>query len=257
MASDAIALGLAAFAAWLSSKPPSRRHSYGMLRAEIVAALVNSLFMLVVVGTVVMAAIDRLQNPRTVDAPIVMLIAFIGLVVNLIVAWVLMRGEQSMNVRGALLHVFGDLLGSVAAIISGVVIYFTGWMLIDPLLSIAICGLILVSTLRLLKEVLNVIMEGVPLHIDYERVGKAMAGVDSVVSVHDLHIWTLASGKIALSAHVVLRDMGDWQTVLHATQHVLHDDFDIEHITLQPELVAADVFVPVSEIGKLDDSKLS
>lgn len=235
MFTDASALGLAAFAAWLAKRPPSHRHSYGLVRAEIVAALINSLFMIIVVVGIIIAAIDRLQEPRDVSGGTVMVVAFIGLLVNLAVAWVLHRGEQNLNTRAALLHVMGDLLGSVAALIAGVVIYYTGWTTIDPLLSLLICALILVSSLRLLREVLHVIMEGVPFNLDLPEVGQTMAAVDGVESVHDLHIWSVSSGTIALSAHVVIRDASQWQALLAQLQTVLHDRFEIHHTTLQPE----------------------
>jgi cobalt-zinc-cadmium efflux system protein len=235
MASDSAALGLAAFAAWLATRPPSSRHTYGLVRAEAVAALFNGLFMLVVVASIVWAAIGRFQQPEQVEGGTVILVAFIGLVINIVVAWVLSRGEQNLNTRGALLHVMGDLLGSVAALISGVLIYYWGWHWTDPLLSLLICILILASTLRLLREVLRVMMEGVPLHINSKKVGELMAAQSEVQSVHDLHIWTLASGQQALSAHVVIADMQAWPRVLRAQQQLLNDEFHIEHITLQPE----------------------
>lgn len=235
MFTDASALGLAAFAAWLAKRPPSHRHSYGLVRAEIVAALINSLFMIVVVVSIIIAAIERLQEPRAVSGGTVMVIAFIGLLVNLAVAWVLHRGEQTLNIRAALLHVMGDLLGSVAALIAGIVIYYSGWTTIDPLLSLLICALILASSLRLLREVLHVIMEGVPFELDLPEVGQTMAAIEGVDSVHDLHIWSITSGAIALSAHVVIRDASQWQTLLAQLQAVLHDRFEIHHTTLQPE----------------------
>ena len=145
------------------------------------------------------------------------------------------RGEQTLNIRAALLHVMGDLLGSVAALISGIVIYYSGWTTIDPILSLIICALILVSSLRLLREALHVIMEGVPFDIDLPQVGQTMATVDGVESVHDLHIWSIASGTIALSAHVVMKDASHWQAVLSQLQTMLHDRFGIHHTTLQPE----------------------
>ena len=250
MFSDAAALGLAAFAAWLAKKPPSSRHSYGMLRAEVVAALVNSVFMLAVVTNIVIAAIGRVQNPHAVNGEVVIWIATTGLLVNVFVAWLLMRGEQTLNVRGALLHVLGDLLGSVAALVSGIVIYFWSWTIIDPILSILICLLILGSTLRLLREVLNVIMEGVPLHLDLEKVGRAMAARENVCSVHDLHIWTLASGKVALSAHVVIGDLNQWREILQDVSQFLHDEFDIDHATLQPETAFRQVVISLEEVEK-------
>lgn len=244
MVSDATALGLAALAARIARRPPSTRHSYGLGRAEVVAALVNSLFMVAVVTLIGFAAIERLQQPVAVHGGAVIAIALAGLAVNVLVAWVLSRGERTLNSRAALLHVLGDALASVAALTAGAVIYFTGWTPIDPLLSLFICALILVSVIRLLREVLHVIMEGVPPYLELRDVGRAMAGVSGVGSVHDLHIWTLSSGNVVLSAHIVIASMTHWDDVLLALRRLLHERYGIDHVTLQPELPAA-VRVPV------------
>jgi cobalt-zinc-cadmium efflux system protein len=236
MLSDSTALGLAAFAAFIAQRPPSRRHSYGLGRAEVVAALVNALFMLAVVTGIVIGAVDRLLEPAPVAGGLVMLIAGAGLIINIVVALLLARGEQSLNTRAALLHVMGDLLGSIAALIAGAVVYFTGWTPIDPILSLLICALLLYTSLRLLREALHVLMEGVPGHLDLQQVGRTMASQAGVVSVHDLHIWTLSSGREALSAHVVIADLHQWQRTLSDIQRVLGQEFHIDHITLQPEL---------------------
>lgn len=235
MFSDMTALGLAALAAWVARQPPSPRHSYGLARAEAVAALFNGSLMVAVVIGISWHAVQRLQAPSPVDSGIVIVIAAAGLAINLIVFRLLHASEKSLNVRAALLHVLGDLLGSAAALASGIVIYFTGWNAIDPILSFLICALILMSSLRLLREVLHVIMEGVPHYLDLRQVGAAMAGLPGVKEVHDLHIWTLASGRVALSAHVVIHDMSQWDNQLAELQHLLHERFDIEHVTLQPE----------------------
>ncbi|RMD71268.1 MAG: cation transporter [Gammaproteobacteria bacterium] len=235
MVTDATALGLAALAAWIARRPPSPRHSYGLGRAEVLAALLNALFMLALVAGITVAAIRRLQHPQPVMGEAVMAIAALGLAINLAVAWTLSRGEQTLNVRAALLHVLADLWGSVAALLSGAIIYFTGWTPIDPLLSFLICLLILYSSLKLLREAVHVLMEGVPLHIDLAQVGRAMAGVEGVLSVHDLHIWSLSSGKVALSAHVVLDDLSRWPRLLPRLQNLLRERFGIDHVTLQPE----------------------
>lgn len=237
MLSDALALGLSAFALWISKRPPSVRHSYGFVRAEIVAALLNGMFMLLVVLGIGIEAIKRLQEPQAIAGGAVMAIAAVGLVVNLIVMLLLTRGEQNLNIRGAMLHVMGDLLGSVAALTAGAVIYFTGWTQIDPILSFVICALILYSTSHLLREAVHVLMEGVPTHIDLAIVGKSMAEMPGALSIHDLHIWTLASGRLALSAHVVVKDMVQWALLLNRLRAMLHDRFSIDHVTLQPELV--------------------
>lgn len=235
MVSDATALGLATVAAWISRQPPSARHSFGLVRAEVVAALFNSLFMLLVVASIVWHAFQRLQNPQPVNGELVMLIATLGLIVNIIVATLLHRGEQTLNIRAALLHVMGDLLGSVAALVAGVVIYFTAWWPIDPLLSLLICALIMWSSLRLLRDVLHVIMQGVPAAIDLGEVEQTIKQIDEVDSVHGLHIWTLASGTVVLSAHVVMHDLHAWEAVLAEIQALLQRRYGITHVTLQPE----------------------
>jgi cobalt-zinc-cadmium efflux system protein len=239
MFSDAVALGLAALAAVISRRPPSARHSYGLMRAEVIAALLNGLLMLAVVLGIVIEAIRRIQQPQPVSGLTVIGIASGGLVINVIVALALSRGEHDMNTRAALLHVMGDLLGSVAALMAGAVIYFTGWTPIDPILSLAICALILYSTLRLLRDALHVLMEGVPRHLDLNTVGHDLARVPGVVSVHDLHIWMLSTGMPALSAHVVLERMTDWTDMLDQMRNQLHERYGIDHVTLQPEIAVA------------------
>ena len=236
MISDATALGLAALAAWVAQRPPSARHSYGLGRAEVVAAVINSLFMVMVVAAIAFAAFLRLQSPTPVKGGTVIGVALAGLVINLAVAWFLSRGERTLNTRAALLHVMGDLLGSLAALTAGTVIYFTGWMAIDPLLSLFICALILYSAVRLLREALHVIMEGVPPDLDLRTVGQAMAAAQGVISIHDLHIWTLSSGKVILSAHVIISEMKHWEAALAALREIIHERFAIDHVTLQPEL---------------------
>ena len=235
MVTDSASLGLAAFAVWLARRPPSRRHTYGLGRVETLAALLNVLFMVLVVVGISVAAIRRFLEPALVNGEAVTLVAVVGLLINVGVAWLLMHGEQTMNTRGALLHVLGDLLGSVAALVSGAVIMYTGWMLIDPLLSLLICLLVLVSSLRLLREVLRALLEGVPAHLSVDRIGQALAAVPGVSSVHDLHIWTLSSNRVALSAHLVVETLASWSEVLAAAQHVLAHE-GIAHATLQPEL---------------------
>jgi cobalt-zinc-cadmium efflux system protein len=235
MVTDGASLALAAVAAWLARRPPSRRHTYGLGRAEALAALVNTLLMVGVVAAIAAAAVGRFLSPVPVRGDLVTWVALIGLGVNLGAAWLLMGGRSNINVRGALLHVLGDLLGSVAALVSGVVILYTGWTPVDPVLSLVIAGLILVSSLRLLREALHALLDGVPLDLELSAVGTAMAAVEGVRSVHDLHIWSLSGETRALSAHVVLRRMDDWGGVLARLRTLLAQLFHIDHITLQPE----------------------
>lgn len=235
MVNDALALVIAAAASWVSRRPVSPRHSYGLGRAEFLAALVNSLGLLVLVMWISVSAVQRWQTPQAVQGEAVSLTAALGLLINIGVAWLLFRGEQNLNTRAALLHVMGDLLGSVAALIAGVVIVFTGWTPIDPLLSLAISALILVSSLRLLRQALHGIMEGVPLHLSLEEIGQEMACVPGVVSVHDLHVWSVASEEIMLSAHLTVADLAHWEGVLAESRKRLLARFGIDHVTLQPE----------------------
>ena len=241
MLTDAVALLIAALAARVALMPPSARHSYGMARAELVAAFVNAAFMLTVVGMLVVEGIARLLDPVEVEGTTVAVVAGAGLVLNLGVAWMLSRGGRDLNVRAALLHVVGDALGSVAALVSGVVVMLTGWTRIDPALTFVIAGLIGFSSIRLAREALHGLMEGVPFHLSLPEIGKAMAGVPGVLSVHDLHVWSISSERVALSAHVVLGGMDQWNGVLAGLRTLLKARFGIEHITLQPE--TADVTV--------------
>ncbi len=238
MVSDSTALGLAFLAAWIARRPPSATHTYGFGRLETLTAFTNGILMIAIVVAIVVSAIERLLHPQPVQGGAVMIVAALGLLINIAVLLVLSRGEQTLNTRGALLHVMGDMLGSVAAILSGAVIYFTGWMPIDPILSMLICALILLSSINLLRESLHVILEGVPTHLHLRDVGAAMAQVPSVLSVHDLHIWTMGNGQPALSAHVVIGDMAQWPDILAQQLHMLEEHYHVEHVTLQPELRA-------------------
>lgn len=235
MITDSSSLAVGALAAWLAARPASHKHSFGFQRAEVLGALFNVVFMFAISIAVVVSAIQRLQYPQSVSGGIVMVIALIGLGINVTIAWILMRGERTLNVRGALLHVIGDLLGSVATLVAGIVILLSGWMPIDPLLSLFVALLILISAGRLLREILNVLMEGVPRGIDAAGVSTAITSVSGVRAVHDLHIWSLSSSSQALAAHVDVQSLSDWPTILPSVQKLLREQFNIDHSTLQPE----------------------
>jgi len=237
MFSDATALAIAVVASRIALRPPGSKHTYGFARAEIVAAFVNGLLLLAIVVVIFVEAIRRLQNPQPVSGAGVMFVAALGLLVNFGVLYLLGHGERNLNTRAATLHVLGDLIGSVAALTAGAVIYVTGWKPIDPLLSIVISVLILVSTVRILREALHVLMEGVPVDIDLADVGNALAEIEGVHSVHDLHIWTIASGQIALSAHVDLDELESWPAMLEKMRSLVWSRFRIDHVTVQPETV--------------------
>lgn len=252
MVTDSVSLGLAAIAARLARRPASEKLSFGFGRVEVISAIVNAMFMLLIVGGIVYSAVQRFRDPPEVQGLMVLIVAAIGLLVNISVAWILSRGERTINVRGAMLHVMGDLLGSIAALTSGAVILATGWTPIDPLLSLFISLLILASAVRLLLEAFHVVMEGVPPEIDLAEVGHSMARVHGVRSVHDLHIWRLDSHTIALSAHVIVDNLGAWEPVLRGLKKHLADDYGIDHITLQPETVE-EVKFPVETLRRYTD----
>jgi cobalt-zinc-cadmium efflux system protein len=234
MLTDSASLALAAVALWLSRRPPSPRHTYGLGRVETLAALVNVLLMVAVVAAIAVVAIRRILVPVAVNGEAVTIVAIVGLAINIGVAWLLMKGEQTMNTRGALLHVLGDLLGSIAALLAGAVILYTGWTPIDPLLSLLICAIVLASSLRLLREVLHALLEGVPAHLSLAGIGRALASLPGVRSVHDLHVWTLSSNRVALSAHLVVDSLTKWPAILAGAKEILHEQ-GISHFTLQPE----------------------
>lgn len=242
MITDAAALGLALLAQLIAKRPPTAKNSFGFGRAEALAAFVNGLAMLAVVGWISNEALQRLMRPETVRGAAVMLVAAIGLTINVIVAWVLSHDKESVNTRAALVHVMGDLLGSVAAILSGAIIYYTGWMQIDPILSIFVSLLILKSTFGVLTESYHFLMEGVPHHIDYVKIGNDLETIEGVLSVHDLHVWDMSPGHPALIGHLEIDDLSAWPRILESVKAMLLDKHKIDHITLQPEVSGMDEF---------------
>jgi cobalt-zinc-cadmium efflux system protein len=236
MATDAIALGLALLAQIVAKRPPSAKHSFGFGRAEALAAFVNGLVLLAVIVWIGFQAAMRLMQPEAVQGGAVMAVGGLGLLVNLVVAWILSRDQRSVNTKAALVHVMGDLLGSIAALASGAIIYYTGWLQADPLLSVFVTLLILKSTVGVLRESYHFLMEGVPHDVDYLKVGEHLAQVAGVLSVHDLHVWEMTPGEAALIGHVEIRDLQEWPTVLRTIKHMLLEQHGIDHVTLQAEL---------------------
>ncbi len=241
MVTDAAALGLALLAQMIARRPPSPKHSFGFGRAEALAAFVNGIAMLALVAWIVVEALSRFFTPHQVDGLTVTIVAAIGLLMNVIVAWVLSHDKKSVNTRAAMVHVMGDLLGSVGALIAGLVIEFTGWMPVDALLSIFVSLLILKSTFSILHESYHFLMEGVPLHIDYLEVGDDLQNVPGVLAVHDLHVWEMTPSFPALIGHIEIEHMGDWPEIMARINAMLLDKHGIDHVTLQPE-----------EVGELD-----
>ncbi len=238
MATDAAALALALGAAWLARRPPTPSRSFGLYRAEVLAALVNAGTLVAISLYIFKEAFSRLGDPPTVSTGPMLGIAILGLLANAASAWVLMRGGghvHNLNTRAAFLHVVGDMLGSVGAIAAAVIMMLTGWYIVDPILSAGIGGLILWSSWRLMRESVDVLLESAPSRIDVPALEAAMASVRGVSDIHDLHVWTLTSGVVALSSHVEIRDGEEWHDVLDALGVLLREEFGINHVTLQPE----------------------
>jgi cobalt-zinc-cadmium efflux system protein len=259
MATDAAGLVIALIAQAIAQRPPSRRASYGYARAEVLAAFINALTMLALVVWIAVEAVARLLAPSHVQGAVVIVVALLGLAVNGIVAWILAREGSSINARGALLHVVGDLMGSVAALVAGAVIQFTGWLPIDPLLSLVVVLLILRSTWQLLRQSTGVLMERVPAHLSYEAIGRALAALPGVTGVHDLHVWAMTADRVALSAHVTVADGTRWLATLAAAQLMLKRDFSIDHVTLQPswaEMPQDRRVIPVTPASGTDERRL-
>ena len=236
MLSDSFSLFLALFAVSIAARPATAKRTFGYKRAEILAALVNGVLLVLVSLWVVYEAIGRLDDPVEVMGGGMMAIAIFGLIINVVAFLVLWKGGgESLNVRAALRHVLGDLLGSVGVIIAAGVILLTGWEPIDPIVSILISILIVASAWSVLKESVDVLLEAAPKGIDTQEVGMAMAGVDGVEQVHDLHIWQITSGFPSLSAHVLVGADLDCHRVRLELDSLLKEQFEIEHSTLQLE----------------------
>ncbi|MDI3339926.1 MAG: cation diffusion facilitator family transporter [Sphaerobacter sp.] len=238
MAIDVAALALALTASWLAGRPATPQHSFGFYRTEVLAALLNAAALIVIAIAICWEALRRVAAPPAVDSGPMLAVALAGLLANAAAAWVLMRGgghAHDLNIRGAFLHVLGDLLGSVGAIAAAAIMLATGWYLADPIASAGIGLLILWSAWRLLRDAVDVLLEATPKHLDAAEVRAAMAAVPGVANVHDLHIWTVTSGLIALSGHVEVHDLADWPRVLLDLAALLRERFGIAHVTLQPE----------------------
>lgn len=236
MFSDVAALALSLFALWFAQRPASSQRTFGHYRTEILAALANGAALIAIAILIFVEAYQRIHTPHGVRGEAMAGIAAGGLLVNVIAMWILHGGRQnSLNMRGAWLHVMSDALGSVGAIISGLCIWAFGWVWLDPAVSVVIGLLVIYSSWNLLKETLAVLMEAAPGHINVDEVHRAMRGVAGVKAIHDLHVWTITSGRESLSAHVVGDGTVDHATLLTAMRTVLHDQFDMTHVTLQIE----------------------
>ena len=236
MLSDVAALALSFFAVWIADRPAPPHRTYGYYRAEILAALANGAALVAVSGFIIFEAFQRLWEPPEVQAPLMLWIAVGGLLINLAGLWMLHGGrDESLNVRGAWLHVLSDTLGSVGVILAAGLIWAFGWYWSDPVASLIIGLLVIYSSWRLLAEATAVLMESAPRGIDVDEVRDAVVAMDDVKGIHDLHIWTITSGLDSLSAHVVSDDGQSHPDLLTRLRTMLHDRFGIDHITIQIE----------------------
>ncbi len=235
MLTDVAALTLSLFVSWFSMRPETPRRTYGYVRLEILAAFVNGAALLVISAFIAWEAVARLRAPEPVGGGLMLVIALVGLLSN-IVAAVALHGASgaSLNVRGAYLHVIGDLLGSVGTVLAAVIIRFTGWLPADPLVSLVVTLLIVRGAWRLVREAVDVMLESTPAHISLGGVRAQLEAIPGVESVHDLHVWTVTSGVVAMSAHAIVREPERQQHVLEHVHDVMRL-FGIQHVTIQLE----------------------
>jgi cobalt-zinc-cadmium efflux system protein len=236
MLTDAGALGVALLAARVSTRPHTARKSYGYGRAEILGALANGLLLGGVSVGIALEAVERLRSPVPVDAVPMLSIAVVGLVANLVSARILMgSAHQNLNVRAALLHVLGDALGSVAAIIAGISVLMFDFTAADVIAALCIAVLLVIGAARLVRESVDILLEGAPRHLDLEAIAREVLEVPGILALHDLHIWTVSSGFLAMSAHIDLKPGADPESTRRAVHRLLYEQYSIRHTTIQTE----------------------
>ncbi len=250
MLSDNLAIALALAAAWLATRPATPGRSYGYKRAEVLAALANGVLLVALSIWIFVAAMQRLSDPPDVLGGWMLVIAVVGIAVNLGAGGVLYRSRAaSINVEAAFRHVLADLLGSFGVLAAAVVILTTGWLQADPIVSILIGLLVLASAWTILRDSTEILLEATPRGMDATEIGRRLAGAPGVVEVHDLHVWTITSGFPALSAHVLVRPGEDCHGRRRELERLLHDEFGIEHTTLQVDHAAESGLVEIARFG--------
>ncbi|MBA4492948.1 cation diffusion facilitator family transporter [Paenactinomyces guangxiensis] len=238
MLSDAGSLALSLIAMWFAVRPPSPRKTYGYYRFEILAALFNGVTLFMIAGFIIWEAVERFLNPPSVAGGTMMIIAAIGLVANLVSAWVLMRKgdvKENVNLRSAYLHVLGDALGSIGALIAGLLMFLYSWYIADPVISVMVALLIFKSAWGVISHSLHILMEGTPVTVDRSKVEEVLQKVPGVKNVHDLHIWTITSGLDSLSCHLLVEDEANTQQILQMAIEQIEKHFSIQHTTIQVE----------------------
>ena len=237
MLNDVFSLGFALLAAWIALRPATPKRTYGYYRIEILASFLNGIFLWVVVVFIFYEAFHRIQHPLEIESLNMLIIAFSGLIANGLSALTLSKSkDESLNVRGAFLHVIADTLGSLGAISAGLIMLFFGWYQADPLISMLIGLLIFYSSWKLVQDSVNVLLEGVPPHIDVTAVERRIVQLEGVKSVHDLHVWCMTPGKMCMmSGHVVVKKGTDRKKLITSLIDILKEEFGIDHTTIQLE----------------------
>lgn len=236
MLTDVAALALALLASWFATREATPQKTFGFFRLEIIAALLNGVALLALSGWIIFEAIGRIQHPPVVHGFGMLIVAAGGLVVNMIGAsWLHHGHKHSLNVRAAFYHLLGDLLGSVGAVIAGILILTVKWYLADPLLAIVIAILIIISAIGIVRDAVNILLEATPAHISLDEVRAALVDIPAVQCVHDLHVWTITSGMYALSCHVTVDQLAFSVDTLEEIRHLIQARFDIAHQTIQLE----------------------
>jgi cobalt-zinc-cadmium efflux system protein len=236
MLTDLAALGLSLFAMKISTRPATHEMTYGYLRAEILAALANGIFLVLIGLFIFYESYQRLLSPPEIKSVPMLIVAATGLLANVATAGLLFRDrKENLNLRGAFLHVLGDTLGSIGAILAGIVILVWQWRLADPIVSVAVGGLVLFSSYELVKESVDILLEATPRHLKISQILSDLGSVKNVVSVHDLHVWSITSEVPAMSCHVVLKSSGDAVAALAVLSRMMREKYGIEHTTIQIE----------------------
>jgi cobalt-zinc-cadmium efflux system protein len=234
--SDVLGLVIAWVAVWLGKKVPTEKRTYGLRRSSIMAALFNAIFLLIAVGAIAWEAIQRFNSPAPVTGKTVIIVAIIGIIINAVTAFLFMSGRKGdLNIRGAFLHMAADAAVSLGVVIAGLVIIWTGWQWLDPVVSLIIAVVILIGTWGLLRDSMNLSLDAVPEGIEVAKIKEYLHALPFVIEVHDLHVWGMSTTEAALTVHLVRSEIDDNDTLLQRTCKELHDKFGIEHATIQIE----------------------
>lgn len=236
MLTDSFSIFIALIMVHISQKPANTDFTYGHGRSEVIGALINGFLMVCIILFLIYKGINRLIAPEEVKSLGIIIIASGGLLVNIFAIYIL-KDSHSLNSKAALLHILGDFLGSIAALVAGIIIYFTNLTIFDPIISLLVAFILIWPTYQIIKQSIRVLMEGVPENINYKEVGNSIKNIKGVITLHDLHIWSMTSYNGALSAHIQINKIEEWPEILENIQGMLSSKYYIDHVTLQPEII--------------------